>query len=221
ADDPAAAVRQYRQARRRRRHCPGPRLRWQTWIDPGRRQLAYQSIGPKSSWPPFEAAIQFKNLAPDRTENRYPLFLIARLAVSDNPMRHTKGERQADSYVRTAGSLARRTEPALELAHEMRRDQAYGEQDHCDCRIGLVVVIGETGHVVGGTEEIDDGDRREKRRLLEQANQEISERRDHRRQGLRQDDLCPERIGPEAQSARRFPLSFRHAVNAGAIDLGD
>jgi hypothetical protein len=39
----------------------------------------------------LEAAIQQRmDVARDRTENRFPLFLTTRLRFSDNPMRKTK-----------------------------------------------------------------------------------------------------------------------------------
>nr|WP_205014825.1 succinylglutamate desuccinylase/aspartoacylase family protein [Rhodoligotrophos appendicifer] len=61
-------------------------------------------------------------------------------------------------------------------------DQAHRQQDQGRRRIGLVIAIGLAGDVVRRPEDVDDGDRRQERRLLEQADQVIAQGWQHGRQ---------------------------------------
>ena len=63
-------------------------------------------------------------------------------------------------------------------------------------------------------------DGREERRLLEERDQVVAERRHHRRDRLRDDDVAEGGPGREVQRDRRLPLAAGDVVEAGAIDLG-
>src|SRR3954447_21163103 len=101
------------------------------------------------------------------------------------------------------------------------RHQANCQQHQGRDRVGFIVAKGPTGYGIRRTEHVDDSDRREKWRFLEQPNEEIAERRQHRWQGLRDDHMAPCRKYWQAERMRRIPLTLADSINTGSVHLGN
>ncbi|EGE59277.1 hypothetical protein RHECNPAF_2330095 [Rhizobium etli CNPAF512] len=108
----------------------------------------------------------------------------------------------------------------LEPAQAHDRDQADDEEEDADERHRFDVAIVAVGDALGLVHQLEHGDCRKQRRLLEHGDEVVGERRDHRRDGLRQDHVDPGLARRQIGGPGCLPLPAWHILDAGAIDLG-
>src|SRR3546814_9100921 len=68
-----------------------------------------------------------------------------------------------------------------------------------------------------GLHQLEHGDRRKQRRLLEEGDEVVAERRHHRRDRLRDDDIGKGMVGAELEGDGGFPMAARDVLQSGAV----
>src|SRR3546814_1723060 len=91
--------------------------------------------------------------------------------------------------------------------------------EQADHRHRLEVAEGFRADDLGALHDLDHGDGRQQRRVLEHGNEVVAERWHDRRDGLWQDHAAVAPPWPQVERRRRLPLAARHRLQPGAIDL--
>ena len=108
---------------------------------------------------------------------------------------------------------------ALHPARQRGGGQAENQENDADDGDRLVVAKRFRADQLGGLQQLDDGDRRQQRRFLEERDQVIAQDRNDGRNRLRQDDAQEGAAFRQAKCGGRVALAAGNAGDAGAIGL--